>query len=196
MVRASSGLAWIAATLGAGMALAACADILGIDDGTARAGDASVPDAQGVDAGPDAKRPSLVTGIAPPPFSPLACGSDTCNAVTQGCCSHGSGTDAAAFTYACVDFDGGDCEGGLLYHCDRPDNCDHQGKPGDVCCAFAGGSGVAYDVECATAAECEDFDASYATRLCNPGDDSLCPPEAGLSCRPSVLTVIGYPICK
>lgn len=89
------------------IALAACANILGIDDGTPRDYDGSIEGGQ--DAAADAAK-DVVVDV---PFSPLSCGaSTTCNfAIGQACCR----TDASA--YLCVS-SAAACTGGTYIPCD------------------------------------------------------------------------------
>ena len=184
-------------SLGAGMTLAACASILGIDDGIPRAQDASLGDvhaeAASLDAGLDG---DAQAEAAPPPYSPLSCGKTTCNAVTQGCCSRKStlADGGAVYAYACIDDDGGDCDGGQLIACDRPDNCDKQGHAGEVCCAL--GTTPPSTVACTPALDCDYPEAGLAYRLCEPGDDELCQPDSGKTCLPSASSAVGYVLCK
>jgi hypothetical protein len=184
------------AALLAGMSLAACADILGIDDGLPRSEDASLADVQEaatIDAAADAPEEAEAEA-APPPFSPLSCGTDTCNAVSQGCCSrHTTQTDGAVvYSYACIDDDGGSCDGGQLVTCDRPDNCDKQGHVGDVCCTTV----ATAPVVCTSAIACDHPEAGLAYRLCEPGDDELCEPDSGKKCLPSASSSVGWLLCK
>jgi len=196
MGRLPSVVTWAAASLGLAMAVAACADILGIDDGIPRIEDASLTDVQAeaaiVDAGLDAAAEAEAEA-APPPYSALSCGNSTCNAVTQGCCSRRSiVADAAVYAYACINDDGGDCDGGQLITCDRPDNCDKQGHVGQVCCA----RGSVSTVLCTTALDCDYPEAGQAYRMCEPGDDELCQPDSGKTCQPSNSAAVGYLLCK
>ena len=170
----------------------ACADVLGIDDGQPR-DDASVPDVT-IDQAtpqPDASdaAPFDAADAAPPPMSPLSCGSATCNAYVEACCRTGVGTDAAAMSFKCVT-DAADCKSNadLLVTCDRPANCEAQGHPGDVCCAWAPVGQPAKSTGCAP--DCAD-----ATVLCDPGDDELCK-AIGLSCGSSITTIVGFDLCK
>jgi hypothetical protein len=191
---------WTTAALAA-VALAACADVLGIDDGIPRGpADATTDattDAAKLDAGTVDAQSEAAVEAGPPPYSPLSCGTSTCNAVTQGCCSRTTTqTDGAvSYAYACIDDDGGSCDGGQLVTCDRPDNCDKQGHVGDVCCSFE--TAQPSTVFCTTADSCDYPDGGVpAFRLCEPGDDELCQPDSGKSCLPSIATAVGFLICK
>ncbi len=167
-------------------AVCGCASILGIDDGqprddastldTSKPGDSSVLDAP--------------TDSNSPAFSPLACGSSTCNALKEGCCRSGSGTDAAALTFKCVT-NASACDPKSLYiPCDRGSNCAAQ-DAGVVCCA------IGYP---ATSVACSpSCFANGNTVVCSTADDGgNCPAdEAGpLTCQPSSQTIVGYSICK
>lgn len=186
--------------LGGSSLLAACASILGIDDGIPRE-DAGVVDvAQEVapivdsappDAGRDADASADVAVDVPLPFSALGCGSATCNAVTQACCRTGAGGDAG-YVYKCIS-DAGACTGNLpvVVNCDRTDNCAAQGKPGQICCANALNN-PATNVACTSPSFCP---TNTLTILCGPGDDELCMSN-GLACLPSTYTIIGWKICK
>jgi hypothetical protein len=185
------------------MATASCATILGIDDGIPRGQDASVSDVQEaatVDGALDGALDAMLEAeveAAPPPYSPLLCGSNTCNAATQGCCSHKStlADGAVAYAYGCIEDDGGVCDGGQLITCDRPDNCDKQGHTGEVCCAF--GTASPSTVACAPASSCDYPDGGVpAYRICEPGDDELCEPDSGKTCLPSNSAAVGYVLCK
>lgn len=180
--------------------LAACASILGIDDGIPRE-DAGVvdaaPDVAPVvdsavpDAGTDADAAADVAIDVPKPFSPLPCGSATCNAVTQACCRTGAGGDGG-YAYKCID-DAGACTGNLpvVVACASSANCTAQGKPGNVCCANAYNT-AATSVSCTGPSFCP---TNTFTILCGPGDDELCM-SSGLSCASSVATIVGWNICK
>ena len=186
-------------------ALTACASILGVDDGLPRedgglgdvtldvipAGDAS-GDATGDATLADADAGADVIVDAPKPYSPLPCGQDTCNAVTQGCCRKGDGSDASPYTYGCVS-DAGACKAGgdIVVGCNSVANCEALGKPGTVCCAN-GYYNPATAVACVAPSACPD---DAATVLCGPGDDELCA-ALGYSCLSSVQTIGGWNICK
>jgi hypothetical protein len=186
--------------------LVACASILGIDDGTARADggvsdatlDVVIPGDSGGEGGGDATPDVIVDAgpdvpvDAPPAYSPLTCGSSTCNAVTQGCCRKGYGDDASPFTYACVN-NGGTCasNGAIVVRCGSVANCAAQGKPGTVCCANSYND-MATAVDCLAPASCPD---DAATLLCGPGDNALCAAH-GWACLPSAYTIVGWDICK
>lgn len=182
-------------------ALAACASILGIDDGLVRQDGGpsdAAPDVVAVDSGdeagndatPDAGLDARVD--APPPYSPLGCGKGTCNAVTQGCCREGNGSGASPYTYVCVS-DAAACTSGsaIVVPCDRAANCVAQGKPGTVCCANTFNT-RATAVACVAPAACP---VDAATLVCGPGDDELCAAH-GWACLPSIDTITGWDICK
>jgi len=175
--------------------VAACAQILGIDDGIPRTSDdASVLDASTPETTtlPDATPPPV---DAPPdvPTSPLACGTNTCNALVQGCCRTGDPVDAAAQSFACVT-DAAACTGGLVVTCDNATTCAALGHPGDVCCAnVPDGGAYATKTTCVAAAACT---AAGGAILCTPGDDEVCDVDAGQSCLPSVQTIVGWDLCK
>ncbi|HEX7604367.1 MAG TPA: hypothetical protein VF316_22265 [Polyangiaceae bacterium] len=196
---------WVLGVLASSASLAACASILGIDDGIPRedgglgdatldvvAGDSggeggdATPDAI-ADAGPDVPVDALE------PFSPLSCGNTTCNAVTQGCCRTGQGSDASPYGYVCVD-DGGACasNSAVLVECDRAANCTAQGKPGHVCCANTPLNTKATAATCLSPGACG---VSVGTILCGPGDDELCTAQ-GRNCLASSVTIVGWDICR
>ena len=196
---------WILGLFACSASLVACASILGIDDGTARedggAVDATLDvvsadsgDEGGGDAAPDAivDAGADVPVDAPKPYSPLSCGSSTCNAVTQGCCRTGYGSDASPYSYVCVN-DAGACTAAaaLVVPCDRVANCAAQGKPGTVCCANRFET-KATSVACLAPSACP-IDAS--TILCGPGDNELCATH-GWTCFESYTTIVGWDICK
>jgi len=124
-------------------------------------------------------------------FSPLTCGTLTCNAVTEGCCRTGSGTDAAAMTFQCSKSAGCDPSTSLFITCERGSNCAAQ-DAGNVCCAFGS---PATSVGCSPSC-----DSTGNTIVCDVADDDggNCPVhEAGaLSCLPSQTTLVGFTICK
>ena len=195
MRRLRTALTWTAASLGVGLPLAACANILGIDDGIPRAEDASVSDVHAEGAVLDAGLDADSQAEAASPYSPLSCGSATCNAVTEGCCSRKSAVDGSVvYAYSCIADDGGSCDGGQLITCDRPDNCDKQGHVGEVCCAL--GTTPPSTVACTSALDCDYPETGLAYRLCEPGDDELCQPDSGKSCSPSASAAVGYLLCK
>jgi len=165
---------------------AACANILGIDDGIPRTTDASADvtidvetDAMNdvVDAGPDI------------PFSPLSCDKTTCNfALGQTCCRTG------AATFACID--AGDSCSGLLIPCDRADQCPPDDAGAQECCTTDiltdGGIYVATGVGCMPTAKCSPIPTHYL--MCGDLDAADCPD--GTSCTPSVSTLPPFLICK
>lgn len=177
--------------------LAACAAILGIDEGIPRddAGTADVtfdvapPVDATAEAAPDGASDAIVD--VPKPFSPLRCGSATCNALGQVCCRTGAGGDAG-YAYKCID-DAGACTGNLpvVVACDRAANCAAQGKPGEICCANAYSS-PATKVSCAAPSFCP---TNTFTIVCGPGDDEICVGN-GLACLSSTVTIVGWDICK
>ncbi len=168
-------------------AVAACADILGIDDGIPRTSDASLDapsdatiDAKegGSDAGPEAA------------FSPLSCGTGTCNfAAGEACCRTGS------TTYKCVDAAAA-CTGTYI-PCDRPEQCPQNTEAGAMQCCTTdvlddGGVYVAQSVGCVAAGKCTPIPNHYI--LCGDDSGADCPPEAG--CGPSVSALPPFLICK
>lgn len=176
----------------------ACAALLGIDDGIPRddAGvDVTVDAPVTADAQPDvvldAGDGGDATVDAPKPFSPLACGSATCNAVGEVCCRTGTGGDAG-YTYKCL-ADAGACTGTapLTVSCDRAANCAAQGKVGEICCANAYQT-AATKVSCSAPSFCP---TSTFTIVCGPGDDEICASVA-LTCQTSTVTAVGWTICK
>lgn len=193
---------WVLGVLASSGAVAACASILGLDDGLPRedggladvtidvlpSGDASA------DATPDASADAVADVLvdAPKPYSPIPCGNTTCNSVTQGCCRTGYGDDASPYAYACVN-DAGACKAGgsIVVGCNSVANCAAQGKPGAVCCANTF-QNLATDVSCVAPSACPD---DAATILCGPGDDELCAAHA-FACLPSSYTIVGWNICK
>lgn len=170
------------------VAIAACADVLGIDDGIPRDYDAAIVDA----SLPDAKVPDVTTPDAPVdagidvPMSPLVCGSSTCNALVEGCCRMGSVSQADAETFACAQ----SCDGGLFITCDESANCAALGKPIECCAITPDGGTNATSTACVAPGTCS------GAVMCRPGDDELCDFDAGEMCLPSVATILGYSICK
>lgn len=198
MRRAVFSLGLIASSLG----LAACASLLGLDDGVPRedagVGDVTVDATTDVisnDATPDVTADAIADAApdVPKPFSPLACGNGTCNAVTQACCRTGYGDDASPYAYVCVG-DAGACKSAsaALVGCDRASNCTAQGKPGQICCANVVVGDLATDVRCVSPAACG---ADAGTIVCGPGDDELCATQA-FTCLASTYTIVGWNICK
>ncbi len=174
--------------------VSACADILGIEDGTPREYDASAFDApMDTTVLPDAKVVDVVSADVPidVPTSPLACGTSTCNALKEGCCRTGSFSQADAESFACVP-SAAACDGGLFVTCDEPANCAAQGHAGDVCCGvfIDGSTTVAGSTACTTASACN------GVFVCVPGDDEMCAFDAGQGCKPSSATILGWDICK
>ncbi len=172
--------------------LAACADILGIDDGSPRDYDGSV-DTGKLDGSVndvlliDTKSQDIFVEGA---FSPLSCGSSTCNfAVGQGCCRTG------ASTYNCVDGGASSCSGTYI-PCDRPEQCGSGDAGAEQCCTTDvlndSGTYVASSVGCLAAAACQPIPAHYV--LC--GDDSGVECGDATSCAPSVATLPTFLICK
>jgi len=191
---------WMSGVLASSAALAACASILGIDDGIPREdggpGDATLDVVVGDSSG-DAT-PDVIADAAPDvpvdaPYSPLSCGSGACNAVTQACCRTGVGSDASPYGYVCVN-DGGACLGGsaVLVGCDRAANCEAQGKPGDICCANVPINTKATAARCVAPSACA---ADAGTIVCGPGDDELCT-ALSRKCLPSSVTIVGWDICR
>jgi hypothetical protein len=167
---------------------AACANILGIDDGIPRV-DASLD--VGVPDGPDDAVSDAGADVeAEAPFSPLSCGTLTCNfAAGETCCRR----DAAS--YACVD-DAAACKGDLNIPCDRPEQCGGSEAGPKECCTTDtlsdSGVYVATSVACMTAAQCEPIPTHYI--LC--GDDSGKDCADATTCSMSVTTLPGFLICK
>lgn len=177
-------------TIAACTALCACAQILGIDDGTPRTyADGSIVDASEETTTLPEAAPPVDAGIDVP-FSALACGTSTCNAVTEGCCRQGDPIDAMAQSFACVS-DASDCDGGLVVTCDDSLNCAALGHAGYECCATVpDGGSIATKTTCVVKGTCT------GTLMCTPGDDELCNADAGQSCLPSIQTIVGWTICK
>lgn len=169
--------------------VAACADILGIDDGTPRAYDAAADaPADGTldapaDTGADASADAL--------FSPLSCGTTDCNAaIGEACCRTGP------TSYQCVSSQSA-CAGTFI-PCDRPSQCPPTDAGPQTCCTTdvldeAGTDYVAASVACRPTASCVPTPTHYI--LCGDGDASAdCPPEAG--CAPSTSTLPPFLVCK
>jgi hypothetical protein len=167
------------------LALASCADILGIDDGTPRTYDASLPDVENdVTTLPDVKLEATADVAPDVPTSPMPCGDASCNAIEQACCRTGDPVDASAQAFACIASDAS-CTGTKVTCADEK-NCAAQGHPGEECCAvLPDGGTVAIGTACSKNA---------CTSLCQPGDDENCIADA--SCKPSIQTIIGWMICK
>jgi hypothetical protein len=169
----------------------ACASLLGVEDGIPR-DDASV-DGAIVDSSfvPDV----VVDGNKPDTarFSPLSCGTTTCNAASnEACCRTGTGDDAAAMTFKCVTSAAAcDPATSVFIPCERGSNCASQ-DAGSVCCAFGS---PATSVGCSPT--CVDTGNTVVCDVAdNDGGD--CPVlEAGpLACLPSQATLVGFTICK
>lgn len=177
--------------LAAAVGIAACANILGIDDGIPRQDDASIDaplDVGGFDSA-DAGIDVMDAGIDVPP-SPLACGKATCNALVEVCCRKGDPLDASGQTFACIG-DAAACTNGLVIVCDQAESCTALGHPGEECCAIVpDGGSVATSTGCVASSACK------GAFMCQPGDDEICNVDAGQSCKPSTATVVGYDICK
>ncbi|HEY1958715.1 MAG TPA: hypothetical protein VGH28_24030 [Polyangiaceae bacterium] len=165
--------------------LAACANILGIDDGVPRTGDAGFDapfEAAALDGGTDAKPDG--------PFSPLSCGNTVCNfALGQTCCRTG------ANAYACV-ASGSSCNGTSI-PCDRPSQCPSTDAGASTCCTTdvlneAGTDYVAESVACMPYQACLGIPAHYI--LCGDGDGGDCPTDAG--CAESTSTLPPFLICR
>jgi hypothetical protein len=172
--------------------IAACADILGIDDGVPRTyddasiEDASLPETTSI---PDATPPPTDAGIDVP-VSALACGDASCNALTEACCRTGVVTDASVQSFACVS-DASACKNGLVVTCDDSTNCAALGHPGEACCAE-----VPDGASMATKTSCVPANACTGMIMCQAGDDEICDVDAGQSCLPSMQTIVGWTICK
>ncbi len=168
--------------------VAACADILGIDDGVPRTGDAAL-DAP-VDAAPDV-RDAGADARSDAPFSPLPCGNTDCNrAIGEACCRTGATSyQCVASPSACV---------GTYIPCDRPSQCPPTDAGAQTCCTTdvldeAGTDYVAESVACMPYADCQGTPKHYV--LCGDGDAAAdCPAEAG--CAPSTSTLPPFLICK
>jgi len=177
--------AWIVPAAACIALAAACADVLGIDDGTPRPLDAAIDVLEG--AAPDA---SDAAPDAADAFSPLSCGgSVTCNfAAGQACCRTG------ASTFACVD--GADACAGTYIPCDRSSQCPATEAGAELCCTTDvltdAGTYVAESVGCHPAAQCSPIPTHYV--LCGDDSGADCPPEAG--CGESVSTLPPFLLCK
>lgn len=170
------------------IALAACANILGIDDGTPRNYDASTEG--GDDAAIDVPIDVAKDVAVDVPFSPLSCGAtSTCNfAIGEACCRTG------ASTYACVS--GADACAGTYIPCDRTSQCPATDAGKELCCTTDiltdAGTYVAQSVGCHPSAQCTPIPTHYI--LCGNDSAADCPPEAG--CTPSVSTLPPFLLCK
>ncbi len=173
--------AWI---LALAVPVAACASILGIDDGTPRSDDASV-DVAPIDV--------IVVEDASDgdaPFSPLSCGESTCNfAIGQACCRTGDEE------YFCVK-GAAACNGGTYIPCDRSSQCPATDAGPRLCCTTDdltdAGTYVASSVGCLPSAQCSPIPTHYI--LCGDDSGADCPPEAG--CGQSVSTLPPFLLCK
>jgi hypothetical protein len=169
--------------------VAACADILGIDDGIPRGGDSSV-EAGPTDAAPDVRDASADVG-PDVTFNVLSCGGTQCN-FDQGeaCCRTGP------TSYQCVTSQSA-CSGTYI-PCDRPSQCPATDAGPRTCCTTdvlneAGTDYVAASVGCKPYSQCLGTPTHYI--LCGDGDAGAdCPPEAG--CAPSTSTLPPFLICK
>jgi hypothetical protein len=163
------------------LATAACADILGIDDGIPRTYDASV------DGGLDAADAGDAADAVVDKFSPLHCGNATCNfAAGQSCCWSDAGFGCSATPQ---------CDG-VYIPCDRPEQCAQapDAEP-NVCCAddtSVEGGAIATAVACLPASQC----TSTFNRFPLCGDDSGVECQGDASCGESVFTLPTFLICK
>jgi hypothetical protein len=161
---------------------AGCADILGIDDGIPRAGDASL------DVTGDSPADVVAGDAGPDGFSPLSCGASTCNFGTgQTCCRTG------ATTYVCLD-SGASCSGTSI-PCDRPEQCTSDAGPMQCCTTDVltdAGIYVASSVGCMPAAKCAPIPTHYV--LCGDNDAADCPD--GSTCSQSTSTLPPFLICR
>jgi hypothetical protein len=168
-------------------AAAACANILGIDDGIPR--DASVD--VGMQDASDGDADAAVDAPPEAPFSPFACGTLTCNfALGETCCEKGDAT------FDCVDGSAA-CKGaGSLYiPCDGPEQCVGDAGAKECCTTDVltdAGTYVATSVSCLTAAQCTPIPTHYV--LC--GGDSGADCSDATMCEISVTTLPGFLICK
>lgn len=164
--------------------VAACADVLGIDDGLPRAYDASIDVSIGDASNPDVDDASLSDGA----YMPLFCGQTTCNfAIGEGCCRTGT-------TYQCVDA-AATCTG-IYIPCDRPAYCPTTDAGPMQCCATDvvndAGQSVAQSVACKPTAQCLPIPSHYV--LCDDDSSAECPIDA--SCSASVTTLPTFLICR
>ena len=178
------------AVAGLCVTVGACADILGIDDGIPRGGDASL-DAP-ADVAPDVRDAGASDGKADAPANGISCGGSTCNvAAGEACCRTGTST------YQCVTSQSA-CNGTYI-PCDRPSQCPPTEAGAETCCTTdvlneAGTDYVAESVGCHPHQQCLGAPTHYI--LCGDGDASAdCPgPDAG--CLPSTSTLPPFLICK
>ena len=170
------------------LALSACADILGIDDGTPRTyQDASLDVSNDVTTLPDVKNEAAPDVAPDVPNSPLECGDASCNAYTQACCRTGDAVDASTQSFKCIAADAS-CAS-LKVTCTDNSNCAAQGHAGEECCGeVADGGTIAFGTACVKPGTCS------GVLMCQPGDDEVCTGEAG--CKPSIQTIVGWTICK
>ncbi len=118
-------------------------------------------------ARPDDLSP-LPDGTAPPDFSGINCGAQTCAAGSVCCATPGDPTPTYACAASCAD-------GGLTIACDGSDNC--RSGAGDLCCATLlthGGTAPFCDVTAFAA--CADTCVTQMPATCNadPGTARLC----------------------
>lgn len=149
-----------------------CADLLGIDDGIPRGNDASTDAA----AKPDV-------------FTPLRCGSATCNfAAVQSCCFDEGGAPSCANDTTTCD--------GLYVPCDRVSQCEQGGDAGPiVCCAdynLTEAGIVTTGVSCVPAADCNAANQEFV--LCG-GDAGASDCQGDASCGISAVTLPTFAVC-
>lgn len=165
--------------------IAACADILGIDDGIPRSNDASIDVT--TDAAPDVRDAAV---DSPDASAQLFCGTGTtCNlAAGEACCRTGS------VTYVCVT-DAAACSGTYV-PCDGPSQCPQNTEAGAMqCCTNDvlddAGNYVAQSVGCVPAGTCTPVPTHYI--LCH--DNADCP-DANPTCGQSTTALPTFLICK
>ncbi len=167
---------------------AACADLLGIDNGLPR--DASV-DVDLPDVAADVTDEKTLDAPVEAPFSPLACGpTTTCNfALGETCCR------TSPTAYACVDAAAA-CKGTYI-PCDRPEQCVGGDAGPRECCTTDvltdAGTYVASSVACASKAQCSPIPTHYV--LCGDDDSGADCPD-GTTCTVSTTTLPTFMICK
>jgi hypothetical protein len=175
---------WVTLALSSVAFAAACADILGIDDGIPRM-DASAFDAPAADV---QVGDAMAEAEAAPPFSPLPCGTKTCNvAAGEACCR----SDTAAFD--CVDA-AASCKGTYI-PCDRPEQCVSDAGAKQCCTTDVitdAGTYVATSVACVASDQCEPVPTHYV--LCGDDSGTECPDAT--MCGTSVTTLPPFLICK
>lgn len=179
----------LAFALSCALAAAACADILGIDNGIPLGVDASSFDASGSDVASDGSDAAVDDAPVEAPFSPLSCGTSTCNfAIGEACCRTG------ATTFDCVDA-AASCNGTYI-PCDRPEQCVGGDAGPRECCTTDvltdAGTYVASSVACMTKAQCTPIPKHYV--LCDDDSSAECPDAT--SCAESVATLPPFMICK